>query len=325
MDWVLARGLPRRWVCGVAKMTLCATPVSPGSQRPLAPPYLHRKGLPGCLKSALSCRKNTLSPRFVALQDEASVWDANGLLPDVSVGIVRRWGCEARLFMRERVVVIIVEGNRLVGNAIAALLKRSPGFQVVHRVSGAALAFTRSDVLPNAVLLSADTISDNPEVLLEVGKAYPEARLVVVCPGAPAPSLPSLIAAGVRGFITNDAGIGEYVSTLRAVSTGVPVLPSALVAPLFDQIQNLVQSRGETARGVRGQLTRREEEIANLVARGMTNVQIARQLGIALQTVKTHVHSTLKRLSLRNRSQIAVHALAGLQPPSAARQPPSSM
>jgi two-component system NarL family response regulator len=118
------------------------------------------------------------------------------------------------------------------------------------------------------------------------------------------------VKAGVAGFILKDATIDDFLRTIRSVAEGHKVLPPSLTQSLFSHIVEYAVQSGKADRLMKAvRLTRREHEVVNLIARGMSNKEIARELNVALHTVKSHVHNTLEKLALHTRLELASFAL----------------
>jgi DNA-binding NarL/FixJ family response regulator len=115
------------------------------------------------------------------------------------------------------------------------------------------------------------------------------------------------IRAGASGFLLKDAPAGELVHAVRVVAAG-----DALLAPSVTRrlIAELAQRREPVAVAPQGldELTPRELEVLRLIARGMSNAEISRELVIAEETTKTHVGRILMKLHLRDRAQAVVLA-----------------
>ena len=102
--------------------------------------------------------------------------------------------------------------------------------------------------------------------------------------------------------------------TIRSVALGADVVPPALTGTLLTHIAQ--QAAGRPMPGVAEavRMTKREREIMNLIAEGLSNKEIAQRLSIATYTVKSHVHNILEKLALHSRLQIAAytHKAGGL-------------
>jgi DNA-binding NarL/FixJ family response regulator len=180
-------------------------------------------------------------------------------------------------------------------------------------------------VLANATVEMAGLRSARPDVLLldvgiedgsslrfaeSVQEELPEVRVIVMDLLPSHQEIADFVNAGVEGFILKDASFDDYVDTIRAVARGERVLPSRMTGSLFSQIADSAIRRGgeTTSEGVR--MTQREREVIALIASGLSNKEIAMRLGIATDTVKSHVRNVMDKLALRSRLQIAAYVHA---------------
>ncbi|WP_030911770.1 response regulator [Streptomyces sp. NRRL F-5126] len=114
--------------------------------------------------------------------------------------------------------------------------------------------------------------------------------------------------AGASGFLLKDAPPADLVSAVRVVAAGDALLaPSVTRRLVADFARQRPAGRGKPALRLKA-LTQRETEVLTLVARGLSNAEIARTLVLAEQTVKTHVSRVLTKLDLRDRAQAVVFA-----------------
>jgi two-component system nitrate/nitrite response regulator NarL len=105
---------------------------------------------------------------------------------------------------------------------------------------------------------------------------------------------------GVRAFVSRDQSLEEVVATVQSASAGDAVCPPAIASLLFARFTD--RNVGEMSSST---LTPREREIAALLARGLTNKEIAAKLVIGPATVKNHVHNVLQKLNVHRRTQAA--------------------
>jgi len=222
--------------------------------------------------------------------------------------------------LAKRIRVIVIDDNRLVREGLQALLDEQPDLKVVaaveDRTSGLRVL---QEFTPHIVLV--DAALDNGDGYGFVGvlrKTAPETK-VIVMDLLPAPEdVIEFVKAGANGFIMKDATIDELVSTIRSVALGADVVPPALTGTLLSHIaqQAAVRRMPDAAESVR--MTKREREIMNLIAEGLSNKEIAQRLNIATYTVKSHVHNILEKLALHSRLQIAAysHKAASAPPPA---------
>ena len=105
-----------------------------------------------------------------------------------------------------------------------------------------------------------------------------------------------------------DAALEELVNTIRQVANGGDVVPPALTGTLLSHIAKQASVLRNTPMMASVRMTKREQQITDLIAEGLSNKEIAQRLNIATYTVKSHVHNILEKLALHSRLQIAAHA-----------------
>jgi DNA-binding NarL/FixJ family response regulator len=115
------------------------------------------------------------------------------------------------------------------------------------------------------------------------------------------------LAAGASGFLLKDSPPEQLVSAIRVVAGGEALLAPSVTSRLIEQVARTRSSRREPPPGL-DELTARELEVLKLVARGMSNAEIAASLVVGDSTVKTHVARLLAKLGLRDRVQAVVLA-----------------
>ncbi|MFH2055238.1 MAG: response regulator transcription factor [bacterium] len=210
-----------------------------------------------------------------------------------------------------KIRVLLIEDNRLLREGITAMLNEQPDIKAVSATgNGDALAKAQK-INPQVVLLDLGLKNQNSLRVAELIKEkHPKAEIVVM-DLMPAPAeVVEFVKAGVAGFILKDATIEDFLHTIRMVAEGKKVLPPSLTGSLFSHIVEYAVQSGKADRLMRSvRLTRREHEVVDLVARGMSNKEIARELNIAVHTVKSHVHNTLEKLALHTRLELASFAL----------------
>lgn len=116
----------------------------------------------------------------------------------------------------------------------------------------------------------------------------------------------SALRAGASGFLLKDATAEDLIAAVRVVAEGQSLLAPSVTRRLIAEYVSGPKVEKDSA--VLGQLTDREIEVMTLVAKGHTNAEVAAELFVAEQTVKTHVSRILAKLGLRDRAQIVVAA-----------------
>ena len=211
--------------------------------------------------------------------------------------------------------LVLIDDNRLLREGIAAMIHTQPGFRVLVASADVDEALQKvREAKPDVVLLDFgledhDSLSLTATVHAEV----PAARVIVMGLLALQDDVADYVKAGASGFVMKDASFEDFFATIRAVACGAEVLPQALTNSLFAQIARDAARvpRAQVLETVR--LTNREREVVGLLAEGLSNKEIGNRLGIAIHTVKSHVHNVLEKLALRSRLEVAAfsHSLGG--------------
>ncbi|MBC6458851.1 response regulator transcription factor [Actinomadura sp. HBU206391] len=117
------------------------------------------------------------------------------------------------------------------------------------------------------------------------------------------------IKAGASGFMLKDAGPAQLIEAIKAVHSGDAVVAPSTTRRLLDRFAvHLPDGEPVVSDGALGTLTTRETEVLHLVARGLSNAEIAERLFVSDATVKTHMGRILTKLDLRDRVQAVVYA-----------------
>ena len=150
---------------------------------------------------------------------------------------------------------------------------------------------------PSVVLLNLGSLR-GPEDVLALHERFPDTSIVVLAARPTATECTRLLAAGATGCLSKETAARDIVSALHLASRGMHVLPRSAAAG------------GDVGRlGMRGlPLTAREAEVAELLQDGRTNAEIAEQLSIGIETVRTHARSIYRKLGVPSRRELARRA-----------------
>jgi DNA-binding NarL/FixJ family response regulator len=193
-----------------------------------------------------------------------------------------------------RIRVLVVEDNRLMRDGLARLLGAFPDVDIVASAESAnAGTQLLKDAKPQVVLLDAALANgDSYAFLSNLKAAAPDAKAVVMDFVPAQQDVTQFIDGGANGFIMKDATAEDIVKAIRTVASGTD-LPPPPAAPRAASDAGTAPSAG----GGVVRLTKREQEIKELIAAGLGNKEIAQRLNIATNTVKSHVHNMLGKLA----------------------------
>ena len=178
------------------------------------------------------------------------------------------------------------------------------GIEIVGTAPDAASALPCiAELQPDAVLVEALTVEQRWSVagLRAVAPDVPIVALGV--PDRPTDAV-GLVEAGASGYVTRDQSVEDIAAIVRSVVQGEFPCSGRVAAVLASRVSELTTA-GQSPGPPQGRLTTREREIAELIASGLSNKEIAVMLTIELATVKNHVHSVLAKVGVPRRSEVA--------------------
>lgn len=204
----------------------------------------------------------------------------------------------------EAIRVFLLIENRLLREALARLLRKRPDFIVVGQSSQADLALpgileSNCDVMVigsfQADWLPASLTSESP-----VQRRF---KIVLIGLDADEKQFLDAVRAGVTGCLLKDASASDVVSAVRAVFRGEAVCPPSLCHALFRFVAQNSRRMQVQGPAVKPDLTLRQQQLVGLVAKGLTNKEIAARLNLSEYTVRNHIHRILKQVDAESRSE----------------------
>ena len=213
--------------------------------------------------------------------------------------------------MPERISVLVVDDQPLFASGIAMLIDAQADMECVGTASDGREAISEvARLTPDIVLMDLrmpglNGIEATREILSR-GEADDGPRVIVLTTLRRDDVVVRALEAGASAFLTKDATTEQVLKSIRTVHTGdaIPDLATTLLL--------IAECGGETSSARRQQtldlLSPREREVLLLVARGLSNTEIATAAYVSEATVKTHVSAILRKLDLRSRVQVVVFA-----------------
>ena len=208
--------------------------------------------------------------------------------------------------MEEKIRVLVVDDQTVVREGLVAILSYNPEIEVVGQAEDGlqALAMVK-EKKPDVILL--DLVMPREDGLAAIPKiknAMPEARILVVTSFAENDRVFQAIKAGALGYVLKDATRDQLFQAIRDVAQGQAFLHPSIAMKVIQEI-NHPKEILYTA----NPLTPRELETLRLIARGLSNQEIASTLFVHERTVAKYVSSILDKLHLANRTQAALYAV----------------
>jgi NarL family two-component system response regulator LiaR len=205
-----------------------------------------------------------------------------------------------------KIRLLVVDDQTVVREGLAAILANYSDIEVVGQAEDGSQALKLAQqTQPDVILL--DLVMPNMDGLTAIPKIKeiaPETRILVVTSFAENDRVYQAIKAGALGYILKDATREQLLQAIRDVAQGRASLQPSIAVKLIQEI-NHPSELLYTA----DPLTRRELETLRLIARGMSNQEIATELVVHERTIAKYVSSILDKLQLANRTQAALYAL----------------
>lgn len=213
--------------------------------------------------------------------------------------------------------LLLVDDQDLICQGLKAMLSLETDLEVVGMAHNGQMAVEQVVALqPDVVLMDVRMpVMDGREATRAIVQQYPHVKVLVLSTFDDDQYISDAMRAGAKGYLLKDMPSEELAQAIRFVQLGYTQLAPGLMEKLLafstravNAPENASSSPFALPPSALPQLTPREREVLGLISSGLTNRDIAQQLYISEGTVKTHVTHLLNRLSLRNRSQLAIYS-----------------
>ncbi|MFZ5821671.1 MAG: response regulator [Chloroflexota bacterium] len=202
--------------------------------------------------------------------------------------------------------VLVVDDHPVVRRGIKSLLAEEEGIEVIGEAVNGKDALEKLQTLkPDVILMDLVMPEMNGiEAIERITAAYPDARILVMTSFAADDKVFPSIKAGALGYILKDSDPEDLLRMIRQVHRGELSIHPTIARKVIQELNRPAQEPLTPS-----PLTEREVEILQLIAQGIENKEIARQLFLRDATVRTHVSNILSKLQLANRVQATLYAL----------------
>jgi NarL family two-component system response regulator LiaR len=210
------------------------------------------------------------------------------------------------MMQKTPILVLVVDDHTVVREGLCALIASRPNMQVVGQASDGDEAVTLAlSLRPDVVLM--DLLMPHKggvQAIVEIKARDPAARILVLTSFAEDRLAYEAIKAGAQGYLLKDSTSRDVIQGIEDVYRGELSLAPSIALKVIREL-----GRPSGPPRVEDPLTARELEVLKLVARGLSNQEIALRLYIGGRTVTTHVSNILSKLQLANRTQAALYAV----------------
>ena len=188
--------------------------------------------------------------------------------------------------------ILTVDDHPLIRAGLAAFLKTEPGIEVIAEAANGEEGIERyRDLRPDIVLMDLSMpVMDGLAATRAILDEFPDARVIVLTTYGGDEDIHRALEAGARGYLVKDMLVDEVMDAVRAVHQGRRGIPHAVAAKLAEHTPRIP-------------LTPRETEVLSLVAKGLSNPEVAGRIGRTEGTVKVHLKNILQKLGVDDRTE----------------------
>jgi two-component system nitrate/nitrite response regulator NarL len=210
--------------------------------------------------------------------------------------------------MNKQTRVVIIDDHPLFRDGVVQTLGAHSDFEVVGQGSSAADAMRLCrELLPDLLLLDISIPGGGLNAAKEIANDSPGTNIVMLTASDTEEDLLDAFKTGARSYILKGVSARELIDILKVVRAGEAYVTPSLAASLLSELSDF-KIGSQTVANLLAQLTEREHQILDLVAKGHTNKEVAAALFLSEKTIKNHMTNILQKLQVRNRVEAVLLA-----------------
>ncbi len=211
----------------------------------------------------------------------------------------------------ERLRVLVVDDHALFRRGLQTILEQEPDLELVGEASDGAEAVEKAqELMPDVVLMDVRMPKRSGiEATTQIKDLLPHAKILMLTISDEEADLYDAIKAGASGYLLKEIPIEEVADAIRSVWAGQSRISPSMASKLLSEFSAMAKGGDDRPQVPTPKLTDREMEVLQLVAKGMNNRDIAKQLYISENTVKNHIRNILEKLHLHSRMEAVVYAV----------------
>lgn len=220
-------------------------------------------------------------------------------------------GLQGQHVEAESIRVLLVDDHVLFRRGVAMVLEQEPDITIVGEADcGTTAVAQATELLPDIVLMDVRMPRRTGlDACTAIKSVAPDARIVMLTVSDEEADLFEAVRAGAMGYLLKEISIEALASSIRSVHAGQSLISPSIAARLLTEFVSMVKKDDESNQIATPRLTDREMEVLRLMARGLNNRDIAKDLFISENTVKNHVRNILEKFQLHSRMEAVVYAV----------------
>jgi two-component system nitrate/nitrite response regulator NarL len=199
--------------------------------------------------------------------------------------------------------LLVITETRFVGEALAHALSGDPSIAAVAYANGVQAATSTSVARADAILVDAGQ-PDGAAIVRRLREMAPLRPIIACAVRESDDDILQWAEAGVTGYLSNTVELTQLAGLVSDILAGEQVCSGRAAAALFRRVADMDRATPVSRPTTTCRLTRRELQVAELVAAGFSDKQVAREFDISLYTTKTHVHNLLGKLNVGSRAEV---------------------
>ena len=213
--------------------------------------------------------------------------------------------------MEETLKVLIADDHALFRRGLQMVLKQEPDIEVVGEAGDGHEAIEKaSELMPDVVLMDVRMPKRSGiEATERIKDLLPHVKILMLTISDEEADLYDAIKAGASGYLLKEISIDEVADAIRSVWAGQSRISPSMASKLLTEFAAISKRAEERQQLPAPRLTEREMEVLKLVAQGMNNREIAKDLFISENTVKNHIRNILEKFHLHSRMEAVVYAV----------------
>ena len=203
----------------------------------------------------------------------------------------------------------MVDDQELFRRGLIMLLSGDADIEVIGEASDGITATELAvKTAPDVILLDVRMPRrTGVEACRGIKEAVPSAKIIMLTVSDEEADLYDSVKNGASGYLLKDSSIEEVAQAIRVVNEGQSLISPSMAVKLIDEFKQMAKPEREQGPALR--LTERELEVLRLVAKGLNNREVAKELFISENTVKNHVRNILEKLQLHSRMEAVMYAM----------------
>jgi DNA-binding NarL/FixJ family response regulator len=211
----------------------------------------------------------------------------------------------------ERLRVMVADDHALFRRGLQMVLEAEPDIDLVGEASDGVEAVEKSqELMPDVILMDVRMPKRSGiEAASQIKDLLPHVKILMLTISDEEADLYDAIKAGASGYLLKEIPIEEVADAIRSVWAGQSRISPSMASKLLNEFAAMSKATGDRSQIPAPRLTDREMEVLRLVAKGMNNRDIAKDLYISENTVKNHIRNILEKLHLHSRMEAVVYAV----------------